>query len=85
MGHVSEDGGRQLMARIAQDLHPASEATPQDRDGVDDLMVRYMRALLRNGSSDDVSRTCTSCGAHVPFEPDGELGWSTCSACGSLA
>jgi Rieske Fe-S protein len=72
------------MASMAQDLHPASEATLLDRDGVDDLMVRYMRALLKNGSSDDVSRTCTHCGAHVPFEPDGELGWSTCSACGSL-
>lgn len=73
------------MATHAQDLRPASTDTRLYPNDVDDLMVRYMRALLRNGMDDDVSRTCTHCGAHVPFETDGDTGWSTCTACGSLA
>jgi hypothetical protein len=54
----------------------------------DDLLVRYMRGLLRSGRlavrQEDV-RTCTHCGAHARFHPVDEFGWSACSACGGLA
>ena len=60
---------------------------PTGRD--DDLLTRYMRALLRSGGQsvlgEDV-RTCTSCGMHARFDRCTENdSWSTCSACGALA
>jgi hypothetical protein len=52
----------------------------------DELLSRYMSALLRRcWVDDDDLRTCTHCGSHVEFEPDGETAWSICSGCGALA
>jgi len=58
----------------------------------DELLIRYMRALLRTGSlaekpvpREDL-RTCARCGAFARFEPLEEAGtWTACSSCGGLA
>jgi hypothetical protein len=70
------------MAIRAKELHVrAPRRQPRD----DDLLSRYMFARLRRGWVDDDLRTCSHCGSHVEFEPDGDTGWSMCSACGALA
>jgi hypothetical protein len=65
----------------------ARPVTRSDQD--DEMLTRYMRALLRNGHQrlpgDDV-RTCTACGTRALFErcADNDT-WSSCSLCGALA
>lgn len=68
----------------------AASARPGTRSSQDDeLLSRYMRALLRNGGQKwpgDDERTCASCGARARFDQctDNDT-WSTCSACGAMA
>jgi len=83
---------RREAERIREDLMAMRAETAQlgTRFGADDdLLTRYMRALLRTGghrlTHEDV-RTCASCGSHSRFDrcTDNDS-WSRCSACGALA
>ena len=72
------------MATRAEMLRPGTWPQPDD-----ELLTRYMRALLRNGWRSGVHedmRTCGACGSYARFDPSSDNStWSTCSACGELS
>ena len=69
-------------------------ATParQTTSEIDDLLLRYLRALEDHGQdvAEDLPagrdvRTCAHCGANTFFRLDPQGGWAFCEACSRAA